>query len=486
VAASFQLAEVLRQVGNMPLKIEVEVSMLQKITSYLKGHPTGFWFIFWGEFAERCSYYGMRAILALYMAEQLGLGQANAATFMSFFIAACYMLPLIGGWVADRFIGKYWTIVGFSIPYIMGHLILGIEEIPFMIIALVLLAMGSGVIKPNISTLMGLTYDQQRPGQTQLRSDAFAIFYFSINVGAGISQFALPPLRTAYGYAVAFMFPAALMVFALGAFAMGKKYYAKETVGYVPKSPEERRERLRILGRIAGLFVLVVFFWAIFDQSASTWIYFAKACMNLHIFGYRIDPDQVQAFNAFFIVLLLPLVQVLWNYLISRGINVRPTDKMTAGFIITALCMGVMAFSAYLAGPAELVTTGEPGKEITQWVVPDANKVTIWWQIFAYLLLTVAEILISVVGLELAYTAAPKAMSGFITGCWLATVFIGNLGINAYLTRRYTDMQPMVYFSMLTGLMLAASVAFVFVARRFNRKTAETAILQPVPAFSET
>src|SRR3954462_15369870 len=83
----------------------------------LTQHPIGFWFIFWGEFAERCSYYGMRAILALYMADKLDLGQANAATFMSFFIAACYFLPLIGGWVADRYFGKYWTIVGFSFPY---------------------------------------------------------------------------------------------------------------------------------------------------------------------------------------------------------------------------------------------------------------------------------------------------------------------------------------------------------------------------------
>src|SRR5262245_50096284 len=110
--------------------------MLTRITSYFAGHPKGFWFIFWGEFAERCSYYGMRAILGLYMATELGLGEANAGTYMAFFIAACYYLPLLGGWVADRFIGKYWTIVGFSVPYIMGHVILGIESTLFMVIAL--------------------------------------------------------------------------------------------------------------------------------------------------------------------------------------------------------------------------------------------------------------------------------------------------------------------------------------------------------------
>src|SRR5207248_9002027 len=120
---------------------------------------------------------------------------------------------------------------GFSISCILGHVILGVESVTFMVIALTLLAMGSGVIKPNISTLMGLTYDQYRPGQTKLRSDAFSIFYFSINIGAAISQFAMPPIRTTYGYAIAFLFPAVLMVIAFIIFALGKKYYGIETVG---------------------------------------------------------------------------------------------------------------------------------------------------------------------------------------------------------------------------------------------------------------
>src|SRR5262249_2673279 len=201
------------------------------VSAFFSSHPKGFWFFFWGEFAERCSYYGMRAILAKYMIDQLNIEQADAGTYTSLFIAACYFLPLAGGYVADRFFGKYWTIVGFSIPYILGHVILGVESFTFMVIALSLLAMGSGVIKPNISTLMGLTYDQQRPGLTKLRSDAFAIFYFAINVGAAISQFAMPPIRTNYGYRIAFLFPAALMVVAFLIFAAGKNYYAKETIG---------------------------------------------------------------------------------------------------------------------------------------------------------------------------------------------------------------------------------------------------------------
>src|SRR4051812_23526671 len=241
--------------------------------SFISDHPIGFWFIFWGEFAERCSYYGMRAILSLYMANQLDMGKQNAGLFMSFFIAGCYLMPLLGGYLADNFFGKYKIIVAFSTPYILGHFILGIEDKLYLIIALSLLAMGSGVIKPNISTLMGLTYDQQRPGSDLLRSQAFSVFYMSINIGAGISQLAMPVLRHEYSYAVAFMFPAALMVIAFIVFAAGKPFYAKEVIQRRESTPQEQALRRSIIGEIGLLFTLVMFFWAIFDQSASTWIF---------------------------------------------------------------------------------------------------------------------------------------------------------------------------------------------------------------------
>ena len=158
-------------------------------------HPTGFYFIFWGEFAERCSYYGMRAILPLYMVTVLHFTKPDASEYYSYFKSACYMLPLLGGFLADRYFGKYWTIVSFSVPYVIGHFVLGIENDIALFLALFLLACGSGVTKPNISTLMGMTYDQQRPGQISLRTSAFLWFYFSINVGSTISLYAMPEIR---------------------------------------------------------------------------------------------------------------------------------------------------------------------------------------------------------------------------------------------------------------------------------------------------
>ncbi len=458
-----------------------DVSALVKQPSFLEtlfNHPIGFWFIFWGEFAERCSFYGMKAILARYMAEQLGLGQANAITFVSVFMAAAYFLPLLGGYLADNYFGKYNIIVAFSLPYILGHVILSVENPWFMAIALTLLAMGSGVIKPNISTLMGLTYDQQRPGQEVLRSNAFSIFYMAINIGAFLSYAFLPPIRTAYGYSVAFVVPAALMVLAFALFAAGKRFYATEVISRKEKTPEERMQQWDVVGRVAGLFLLVSFFWAIFDQSGSTWVFFANTYMDTTLLGQKFDPEQFGSLNPLLIVILVPITMLFFTFLARCGIRVRPTDKMIAGFLLTALTMAVMGVAGLRAGPAQerpvlkdgQVVLTEDGTPATERFVPEDQKVTIWWQVLAFFVITIAEVLISITGLELAFVAAPKTMKSFVTALWLVSVGIGNLFFNAPVGRLYPVMTPGAYFMMLAGMMVVVTVAFYFVASRFNRR----------------
>jgi dipeptide/tripeptide permease len=479
----------------------------------------------------------MRSILAVYMAEQLGFGQANATTYNHFFIAACYFLPLVGGYVADNFFGKYRTIVWFSIPYIfgqlliacadptfrqsidggfLGNLILVVTSKSYLFISLVLLAMGSGVIKPNISTLMGMTYDQQRPGQDLLRGTAFSMFYMAINIGAAIFSFAVPIIKDTYGYAQAFMFPAGLMAIAFFIFAIGKRYYAVEVIERRHKTPEERAQQWQVLRRILGLFLLVTFFWAIFDQSSSTWIFFARSYMDTALFGnVRVRPEQMQALNPTLIVILLPGITYLFVALDRRGIKVRATDKILVGFLLTAVCMGVTALAGFLAGPMESVLAPSrdrivpqesqqrenqfsrlapasslgflatpvpsPASLVSAAVVPEKmteryvraeNKVSIWWQALAYLAMTVAEILISVTGLELAFVAAPKNMKSFVTSIWLLTVFLGD-ALAGTVGRLYAQMDPGNYFLLFAGMMVVVAVLFFPVAKRFNRIIAE-------------
>ncbi len=385
-----------------------------------KGHPPAFWFIFWGEFAERCSYYGMRAILPLYLLTAMGFEEGRMTSVYSLFKSACYFLPLLGGYLADRFFGKYWTIVGFSVPYVLGHFILGMETTTTLFIALALLAGGSGVIKPNISTLMGKTYDQKRPGQKALLTSAFLWFYFSINVGATLSLWGLPRMRdylidqylaryelreesitlndgsqstawfttnagvreqiskeevealklaaNRYAYPLAFQVPAWLMVAALGAFALGKPFYAVEQVGRDQSvSEEERAQRWQVLMRLFGVFGLIVFFWVAYEQNDNLWTLFAKdhiaqkivdpatgkeketCVLRLGNWQDEYPPDGFQWINSALIIVLVPLFGIMWRNVDPQGKRFPPTRKILMGFIWTAAAAGVMALASLQA-----------------------------------------------------------------------------------------------------------------------------------------
>lgn len=426
------------------------------------GHPKALWFVCWGEFAERASYYGMRAILPLYLNEQLKMPVTQAGPVYNGFKMACYFLPLLGGFLADRFFGRYWTIVGFSVPYVLGHFILGIESQTALFIALALLAGGSGVIKPNISTMLGQTYDQQRPGQDRLRSAAFLWFYFSINVGAFISTLALPELRRIYGYAVAFQFPAWLMVLALAVFAAGKPLYATESIERREATPEERRQKKETLQRLFGVFALMVFFWIAYEHNDSMWVYFTRDYVNLHVdwLDWTFPPDQLQMINPLLVMALIPAFNIFFKLADPDGVRIKPTTKILLGFLLLAAATATMTVAGSLAEGTE-------------------RKLSIAWPVMAYVLLTTGEVLFYGTGLDLAYSVAPKSLKGFVTACFLVTNTLANF-VNWGLTPLYggslTDppdkrgpLSPSEFFGMTTLIVLVAAVAFYFVGRRFNQ-----------------
>ncbi|MBI3407505.1 MAG: MFS transporter [Planctomycetes bacterium] len=432
-------------------------------------HPVAFWFIFWGEFAERCSYYGMRAILAMYLVTALHFTNRTASPVVFAFKMSCYFLPLIGGYIADRWFGRYWTIVGFSVPYVMGHFILGIESEFALYFALALLAGGSGVIKPNISTLMGQTYDQLRPGNERLRSAAFLWFYFSINIGAVISQFALPKLRDEYGYALAFQFPAWLMVISLIVFAAGKRHYARETLEHHRTTPEERKLQWQTLWRLFGIFTLVVFFWVGYEHNDVQWVYFNRDYVDLHVpfMSDPIAPDQLSFLNALFVVILVPTFNFVFGRLDPEVKIFTPMRKVLAGFTFSGAAVGIMAIAGFMIQGSA------------------STKVSILFPVTAYIVLTFGEVLLYGTLLELAYTAAPKSMKGFITACFLATIGLGNL-INMIWAPMYggslTDpvdergpLMPGPFFAITAAPILAAAIIFVFVGKKFERAQKEQA-----------
>lgn len=490
-------------------------------------HPKGFYFFFWGEFAERFTYYGMRTILFLYMTQVLRFADTDATPLYSYFKMACYFLPLLGGYIADRWLGRYWTIVGFAVPYVVGQFLIGIPNEVSLYLAFVLLACGSGVIKPNISTLMGQTYDQQRPGQDRLRVAAFNLFYLSINIGALISTFSLPLIRAHYirthldpavqaqalaaeaagediakfatpevlqdAYHLAFQVPAWFMVAALLVFAAGKRFYAVETLERHVLTPEERRVQWQTLKRLLGIFALVVLFWFGYEHNDTLWVAFSRDYVDLRVpvFDWPISPDQLQFLNSLFVIILIPVFNVVFTRLDPDTKIFTPMRKVLAGFILTAAAVGIMSLAGFIAqGHTEHVM--KAGKMVEVSTV----KVSALWPAIAYIVLTFGEVLLYGTMLELAYSAAPKSMKGFVTACFLVTNAVGNF-LNAGIKiggfqlmpgwapqyggslvdplDKRGPLMPGEFFGITALVVAAAAVAFVFVGKSFTKAQAAQA-----------
>ena len=433
----------------------------------LKEHPTGFWFVFWGELAERSSYYGMRTLLALYLVDVIGFPEHKGATIMHFFMATCYLLPLLGGVIADRWLGRYRTILYFFIPYIFGQILLGATHIPaFIYCALFLLALGSGTIKPSTAPLMGMIYEKNN--KMALLPEAFSYFYLAINIGALFSTYVLPVVRESFkpatgwtyaarseGFQVALAVPAVLMVIAAFIFGIGKRYYPQENVqARPPKTPEQRKAESATLARVGGVFLIIIFWWLVYDQNADIWIYFARKHMDLRLwpFPVTLTPDQIQVANPAFILLFTPFFNWQWNWLSRRrGSLVPATQKMLLGFVLTLIT------TVILTGAAALTSGGA--------------TISVWWQILAFAVLTYAELCVSMIGLQFAYEQALPGTKSTVTAVFFLTIFIGDSLGGVYAGYYENPLTPTTFFGAQIILMAICTVLFWMVARKFERNT---------------
>ena len=437
-------------------------------------YPPQIKFIIGNEACERFSFYGMASILVLYMNEHLAYSERDARAAYHWFVMASFLTPLVGGWLADRFLGRYRTILWVSLAYLAGHAVLaGWEEPEGLFLGLALIAAGAGGIKPCVSAFVG---DQFRPEQGALIERIYGWFYWIINLGSGTAKLLIPVLLMTQGPRVAFALPGVLMAIALAVFWAGRRHYVRAPPsGPDPHSlarvvqralrrlgtgrpgqhwldlardrhPAEAVEGAKAVFRIVGVFAAVTLFWALFDQKGSSWVFQARR-MDLALLGRQLSPAQLQALNPFLVLGLIPLFTWgIFPFLERRGAALSPLRKMTAGMFLTVLSFGSAA--------------------VVQTLLDAGRTPHALWQLPQYLLLTAGEVLVSVTGLEFSYTQAPRSMRSTIMSLWFLTVFLGNL-LTAAVTK-LVRLEGAAWFWLFAGLMLGAALVFWAVARRYR------------------
>ncbi|HEY1764333.1 MAG TPA: POT family MFS transporter [Opitutaceae bacterium] len=425
--------------------------------------PSGIPYIVGNEAAERFSFYGMRAILVVFMTKYLRdrhgslapMSDNEADGWYHLFIATNYFFPIFGAILADALWGKYRTIFWLSIVYCFGHFSLALDDTRLgLALGLGLISIGSGGIKPCVSANVG---DQFTAANQHLISRAFGWFYFSINAGSFISILLIPWLLDAYNSKVAFAVPGVLMAIATLIFWLGRRRFIHVPPSGIRFVKETlfSREALATLGRLGVIYVFVALgFWTMWDQSGGEWVLQAER-MNLKFLGFNLLSSQIQSVNAVMILAFIPLFQYVVYPAIDKVFPLTPLRKIGLGFVVTG--------SSFL---------------ISAWIetrLAAGAKPSIAWQIPAYALLTAGEIMVSITSLEFSYTQAPKAMKSVVMAIYLWSISAGNLF--AALVHKVIEnpdgtakLSGARYYLFYFGLSVVSAFVFVFFARRYKEQ----------------
>jgi len=424
-----------------------------------KALPPGIGYIIGNEAAERFSYYGMRAILIVFMTQYL-LSADGASALMNedaakgwfhLFVSAVYFTPLLGALIADGLLGKYRTIILLSLVYCLGHLALALDHSELgLALGLSLIALGAGGIKPCVSSHVG---DQFGASNAHLLSRVFGWFYFAINVGAFVSMLATPWLLTTYGASIAFAVPGILMLLATITFWSGRHRFAHIPPGGMDFVQEAfSGDGLKTLGRLSMIYVFIAMFWALFDQTGSSWVLQA-AHMDRTVFGYEILPSQMQAANPLLVMLLIPLFSYVIYPAMQRVFQLTALRKISIGMFVTVIAFTVPCW--------------------IQMQIDAGLSPHILWQVLAYVLLTSAEVMVSITCLEFSYTQAPRRMKSFVMAFFMLSISLGNLFTSAvnFLIQNDDGSSKLAgadYFLFFTALMLVTAIIFATIARFYN------------------
>lgn len=471
------------------------------------GHPKGLFTLFFTEFWERFSYYGMKAILVYYMYYEvskggLGIDENIALAIVSIYGSLVYMSGIIGGWFADRLLGTSRAVFYGGILIMLGHITLAIPgNITMFFISMVLIVLGTGLLKPNVSSVVGDIYSEE----DSRRDSGFSIFYMGINLGGFLAPLIVGTVGMNYNFHLGFGLAAIGMFIGLVTFVLTKKKNLGLAGTYIanPLSPEEKKkvftrfglaavviavivaiaipnglltfesfvaiigilglliptiyflvmyrspkttdvERSRIIAYIP-LFIAAVMFWAIQEQGSTILANYADKRTQLDFAGIQISPAWFQSLNPLFIITLAPVFAWVWVKLGNRQPSIP--RKFSLGLLFAGLSFLVILLPVYFGGTDSLVNP--------------------LWLVLSYFIVVLGELCLSPVGLSATTKLAPAAFSAQTMSLW----FLSNAAaqaINAQIVKFYTPETEMLYFGIIGGTAIVLSIILFLLAPKIQ------------------
>lgn len=384
----------------------------------LFGHPVGLYVLFFTEMWERFSYYGMRALLVLYLTSKttdlnpgVGWAQGDALALYGWYTALVYIMSIPGGILADKFLGQKKSVMLGAVLLVIGHSVLAYEAMWAFYTGLIFIILGVGCLKPNISTMVGGLY---KKGDVR-RDKGFTIFYIGINVGAFLSGIVVGYVGEVHGWHYGFGLAGILMVLGLVQFLAGQKYLV-HVGNYLGKSeskedqeaykrPLNKVEKDRIIVLLIS-FLLIIAFFAAFEQAGGLMNIYAREKTNRMLMGWEVPATWFQSLNSFFIITLGIGIAAFWAKRKLKGTEASSLYKMILGLGLVGI-----GFLFMSAASTEFESTGSSA---------------MYWLVLAYLFHTIGELCLSPVSLSFVTKLAPAKYASIMMGIYFATTGLGN------------------------------------------------------------
>ncbi len=442
-------------------------AMTQPVDTRFFGHPVGLTTLFFTEMWERFSYYGMRAFLILYMTAPaatggLAMADADAASIYGTYTGSAWGASILGGFVADRFLGQYRSVLLGGIAIMLGHFTLVFTALPFFYTGLALIVLGTGLLKPSVSTLVGSLYATE----DRRRDAGFSIFYMGINLGAVLGPLVAGYLAQRVNWHIGFGCAGVGMLFGLGQYVLGKKQLrpALDRIGAQPRvapgvsaSPASghaagaarlTRAEWRRIGVLVILVAAATLFWAAYEQAGSTLNLFADRYTRLEIAGVGFPSSWFQSVQPLFVILLAPVFAAIW-------VKLGPREPSAVGKFAFGLFFMGLAF--LLLVPAGMLAQGG-----------DAIRVSPLWLIMAYFLSEVGELAIGPVGLSAVTKLSPSRIVGLMMGLWFLGLAFGNK-LAGWAAGFIGSMPLESLFGIMAGVLMAGAIVMAILARPVRR-----------------